>query len=128
MEYEYIIEVTLPSNGEIYYLALHNDLTKNPQCARRFRKNSEEVEYKLNHLSRDLNPRLVDRRQIIGTYISTYDGKYTFDKITDRICQNNVLAVLMFPILLPIALIIRLRYETIKLFAKLSDKYVTNNR
>ena len=128
MEYEYIIEMTIPSTGEIYYLDRYNDLTKNPQYAMRFWKNSEEAEYKLNHISKNLNPRLVDRRQIIGTYISTYDGKYTFDKITDRICQNNVLAVLMLPILIPIALIVRLRYETIKLFAKLSDKYVTNNR
>lgn len=124
MDYNYIIEVTMPSTGETYYLTLYNDLTKNPQCAMRFRKNSEEVEYKLNHLSRDLNPRLIDRRQIIGTYISPFPFYHTRSGICFKIQQiiedSSVLIILSLPILLPIVFISYIK-DKIK-------KYVINHR
>ncbi len=124
MEYEYIIEVTMPDTEEIYYLTIYNDLTKNPQCAMRFRKNSEEAEYKLNHLSRDLNPRLIDRRQIIGTYISPFPFNHTRSGICIKIQQiiedSNILIILSLPILLPIVFILSIK-DKIK-------EYVTNNR
>ena len=124
MDYNYIIEVTMPDTGEIKYLTTWNGLTSDPNGAKRFRKNSAEATHKLNNLPRNLNPRLVDRHMVIGTYISTYNGKFRFKKIVDTACKNNVTAILILPILVLIGLIVRLRYETIKL----SDKYVTNNR
>ena len=120
MDYNYIIEVTMPNTGEIKYLTTWNDLTSDPNGATKFRKNSVEATHRLNNLPREINPRLIDRRMVIGTYISTYNGKFRFDRIVDIVCRNNVTAILSLPILLPIALFIR--------FRKMYNEYVTNHR
>lgn len=124
MDINYIIEVTMPNTGEIKYLTRGNDLTSDPNGATKFRKNSIEATHRLNNLPREINPRLIDRRMVIGTYISTYNGNFRFQRILEIACKNNVTAILSLPILLPIAL-------TIVGIRTLKDKYnqyVTNHR
>jgi hypothetical protein len=120
MEDNYIIEVTMPDTGEIKYLTAWNDLISDPNGASKYVKRSVAAAHKIENLPRSLNPRLVDRRMVIGTYISTYKGKFRFERIVDIVCRNNVTAILSLPILLPIALFIR--------FRKMYNQYVTNHR
>lgn len=124
MDYNYIIEVTMPDTGEVRYLTRYNNTTTNPLGAKRYCENSEEALRKLRYLSRELNPRLIDRRMKIGTYISTYRGKYRLSNILEIIEANDFLLAITMPILLPIAL-------TIVGIRTLKDKYnqyVTNHR
>ena len=120
MDDNYIIEVTMPNTGEIKYLTTWGGLISDPNGATRYIEHSMAAAYQMQSLPRDLKPRLVDRRMVIGTYISTYNGNFRFEKIVDIMCKNNVTAILSLPILLPIALFIR--------FRKMYNKYVTNNR
>ena len=110
MDYNYIIEVTMPDTGEIRYLTRHNITTTNLLGAKRYCENSEEALRKLRYISRELNPRLIDRRMIIGTYISPFPFNYTRSGICNKILQtiedSNILIILSLPILLPIVFII----------------------
>lgn len=110
----------MPDTGEIKYLTAWDNLISDPNGASRYVKRSVAAVHKIESLPRSLNPRLVDRRMVIGTYISTYKGKFRLDRIIDMACRNNVTAILSLPILLPIALFIR--------FRKMYNEYVTNHR
>lgn len=124
MDYNYIIEVTMPNTGEIKYLTTWNDLTSDPNGATKFRKNSVEATHRLNNLPREINPRLIDRRMVIGTYISPFPFYHTRSGICFKIQQiiedSNILIILSLPILLPIVFILYIK-DKIK-------EYVTNNR
>lgn len=120
MDDNYIIEVTIPETGEIKYITTWNNLISDPNGASRYVKRSVTAAHIIELLPKSLNPRLVDRRMVIGTYISTYKGKFRFERIIDIACRNNVTAILSLPILLPIALFIR--------FRKMYNQYVTKHR
>jgi hypothetical protein len=111
MDYNYIIEVTMPNDGEVRYLTRYNDSTTDPLRAKGYTENSEEALRRLNYLSRELKPRLIDRRQLLGTYISTYNNKFTFSKVLDVIGNSYLLSLITLPIMLPIALMIRIVKE-----------------
>ena len=120
----YIIEVTMPNTGEIKYLTAWNDLTSDPNGASRYVKQSVTAAHKILNLPRDLNPRLVDRRMVIGTYISTYRSKYRLNHLIDYAEDKPLLQIIILPFLLSIGLLI---YLTRKIKDKY-NKYVTNHR
>ena len=114
----------MPDTGEVRYLTRHNITTTNPLGAKRYCENSEEALRRLRYISRELNPRLIDRRMKLGTYISTYKGKYRLSNILEKIEANDFLLAITMPILLPIALTI----VGIKTLKNKYNQYVTNNR
>ena len=120
MENYCIIEITFPDTGEVKYIAPYNSITSYPKRAIHYSLNDNSAKERIATIPAYLNPQLIDTRQMIGTYISTYKGKFRFESIIDMVCKNNVTAILSFPILLPIALFIR--------FRKMYNQYVTNNR
>ena len=120
MEDNYIIEVTMPDTGEIKYLTTWNHLTSDPNGASRYVERSVAAVHKIESLPRSLNPRLVDRRMVIGTYISTYKGKYKLDNLIEYAEDKPLLQIILVIFLLPIGLFIR--------FRKMYNQYVTNHR
>ena len=110
----------MPETNEVRYLGANSQFYKDPKFASRFRKDSFAAQYSIRHIPTEFSPHLIDGTLVLGTYISTYNGKFKFDRIVDIVCRNNVTAILSLPILLPIALLIR--------FIKMYNQYVTNHR
>jgi hypothetical protein len=111
MVYKYIIEVTMPNTGAVGYIAEDNDIVDDPRLAIRYPEHSVAAQYRINGIPNRLNPRLIDGGLMLGTYISTYNGKFTFSKIIDVIGNSHLLSLITLPIMLPIALIIRIINE-----------------
>ena len=124
MEYEYIIEVTMPDTGAIGYIAEDNDIVDDPRLAIRYPEHSVAAQYRINGIPNRLNPRLIDGSLMLGTYISTYKGKYRLSNFFDYADNKPLLQAITIPFLLPIALLIRAIQELEDLY----NKYVTNNR
>lgn len=111
MVYKYIIEVTMPNTGAVGYIAEGNDIVDDPLLAIRYPEHSVAAQYRINGIPNRLNPRLINGSLMLGTYISTYNGKFTFSKIIDVIGNSHLLSLITLPIMLPIALIIRIINE-----------------
>ena len=124
MEYKYIIEVTMPDTGAIGYIAEDNGIVDDPRLAIRYPEHSVPAQYRINGIPNRLSPRLIDGSLMLGTYISTYKGKYRLSYFFDYAANKPLLQAITIPFLLPIALII----GGIRTLKDKYNKYVTNDR
>lgn len=113
MEQTYIIEADLPDrNHPVFYCSIHA-WTAYPQSAKRFIKDSAYLGMVLNNIPKEYNPRLVDYRHVIGTYISTRSKKHTFSNyLIDTVC------LILMPILLPIMAVIDIKDKIVEYITK----------
>lgn len=124
MEFNYVIEVTMPNTGTVAYIVDREHVVPDPKMAATYPKNSAAARYLMEELPKEYKPRLVSNKILIGTYISTYKGKYRLSYFFDYAENKPLLQAITLPFLLPIA-------ELIYLTRKIKNKYnqyVTNNR
>lgn len=124
MVYKYIIEVTMPNTGAVGYIAEGNDIVDDPRLAIRYPEHSVAAQYRINGIPNRLNPRLIDGSLMLGTYISTYNGKYRLSNFFYYAENKPLLQAITLPFLLPIVALIYLT----RIIKIQYNKYVTNNR
>lgn len=113
MEQTYIIEADIPDrNHPVYYCSIHA-WTLHPQSAKRFIKDSAYLGMVLDMIPKEYNPRLVDYRHVIGTYISTRSKKHIFSNYL-----IVTLCLILIPILIPIIVVINIKDKIVEYITK----------